>query len=202
MSGPGDGHGGRGVSSGSAMLTRRRSAFPARAALFAAGLSLSLACGNRSPTSPENGTDRVTGETARADVAAAAARPALRPRAPIVIAPRGVHPLPPGVWGSDDANLTIAENGATIQILSSGGCYGVYGDIRRSIPDGRFDLPGIHTQLIGAYPGMISYAAQYSGIVQGGRMSMTVFVPELGKTFGPFLLVSGIHHSWSRCLYP
>lgn len=171
--------------------------FAALAALFAAALSLSLACGDRSPTSPGMGADSVTGETA-----SAAARPELRPRAPIVISPRGVRSLPPGVWGSDDANLVIAQDGATIQILSSGNCYGVYGEIRRSIPEGRFDLPGIHTQLIGAYPGMISYAAQYSGIVQGGRMSMTVFVPELGKTFGPFLLVSGIHHSWSRCLYP
>lgn len=177
----------------------RRSRLPARAALFAAALSLSLACADRSPTSPDKGADTVTVE---AVPALSAVRPELRPRTPIVIAPRGLRPLPPGVWGSDDANLTVAGDGATLQILSSGGCYGVYGDIRRSIPDGRFDLPGIHTQLIGAYPGKISYPAQYSGTVQAGRMSMTVFVPQLGKTLGPFLLVSGIHHAWSPCLYP
>ena len=76
------------------------------------------------------------------------------------------------------------------------------GEIGRKIPGGQFSLPGTFTQLIGAYPGRIDYAAQYSGVVAGNTMSLTVMIPALELTFGPYVLVRGVTNSWTPCLYP
>ena len=124
----------------------------------------------------------------------------------IVVPPRRDGSLPPGVWGSDKASLTIKEGGATLDILSlilpDGGCFGAYGEIGQPIPNGRFSLAGTYTQLIGAFPGKIQYAAQYSGVVEGNKMSITISVPALQQSFGPFLLTLGVKNAWSPCMYP
>jgi hypothetical protein len=107
-----------------------------------------------------------------------------------------------GAWGSDLASMTITGNSSNLQILASGGCYGSYGDIGRPIPAGAFSVAGIYTQLIGAYPGKIQYSAQFAGAVTGDQMTITVTVPGLQQSFGPFHLTYGLTSSWPACEYP
>ena len=105
-------------------------------------------------------------------------------------------------WGSDQANLSLAENQATVQILASGGCYGSYGSIDHAVLSAAFTLPGTYTQLIGAYPGSIQYAAEYTGTIAGRVMTLSISVPALQQTIGPFHLTAGVTSAWSACLYP
>ncbi len=107
-----------------------------------------------------------------------------------------------GPWGSDKANLAVTDTGATLQILASGGCFGSYGQVSRPIATPAFDVPGTYTQLTGAYPGQVQYAAQYAGTVAGDQVTLTVTVPALQQTFGPYSLVRGVNNSWTACLYP
>ena len=111
-------------------------------------------------------------------------------------------PDQPAVWGSSEATLTIAETGATLRILASGGCYGSYGDIEQPIPSGAFTLSGTYTQLMGAYPGRVQYPAQYIGTVAGRHMTLAITVPALQQHLGPFSLIYGVAQSWPACLYP
>jgi hypothetical protein len=126
-----------------------------------------------------------------------------RSRTPRVIPPRGDRRLPPGVWGSDQASMTIKEGGAgaTVEILASG-CFGSYGDISQEIPNGRFSLSGTYTQLMGAFPGKVEHPAQFSGSVEGTRMTLTITVPDVSLVVGPFVLTSGVTNAWEPCRYP
>lgn len=145
--------------------------------------------------------------TAAQDVGAPIIRSDRRARNPGVVPPRGDMPLPPGIWGSDQASVTIRGGSATVEIFSAGlppgGCYGSYGDVSGEIPNGRFSLPGTFTQLTGAYPGKIEYpAAQFTGVVEGKRMAITITVPSLPRVLGPFVLTAGVTNAWGPCLYP
>ena len=104
-------------------------------------------------------------------------------------------------WGSDQASLRIADNKATVQVLASGGCYGAYGDID-AVPSGSFALSGTYTQLLGAYPGRIQYPAEFTGTIVGNVMTLSIRVPALQQTLGPFRLSAGVTSAWSACLYP
>lgn len=106
------------------------------------------------------------------------------------------------VWGSDQASLTISGDGATLQILASGGCFGSYGAIAQPIPGGTFNVSGTYTQLMGVYPGKAEYPAQFSGVVSGRQMTITATVPALQQSFGPFRLTQGDRRNWAACLYP
>jgi hypothetical protein len=105
-------------------------------------------------------------------------------------------------WSSNEVSLTIAESSATLQILASGGCYGSYGEIDRAIPPGSFTLTGTYTQLTGVYPGSIQYTAQYVGTVAGRHMTLTINIPDLQQTLGPFSLTYGVAKTWPACHYP
>lgn len=107
-----------------------------------------------------------------------------------------------GAWGSNEASLTVDDSSATLQILASGGCYGSYGNIGVPIPTGSFSLAGTYTQLTGVYPGKVQYEAQYSGSVSGRRMTITIAVPGLQRTLGPYALTYGVKNTWNACLYP
>jgi len=107
-----------------------------------------------------------------------------------------------GVWGSNEATLTMADTGATLRILASGGCYGSYGEFGRRLPAGTFAISGSYTQLIGAYPGTIQYPAQFTGTFSGARISLRVTVPNLQQTFGPYQLAEGVTRQWPACAYP
>jgi hypothetical protein len=106
------------------------------------------------------------------------------------------------IWGSDQASLRLAENKATVQVLAPGGCYGAYGSIDHAVLSATFTLSGTYTQLIGAYPGSLQYAAEYAGTIVGNVMTLSISVPELRQTIGPFHLTSGVTSAWSRCFYP
>ena len=125
-----------------------------------------------------------------------------RGRHVVVVAPRSNGFVPPGTWGSERASLTVTKEGATLEILASGGCFGSYGEIPQPIPNGLFSIAGTYTALTGVYPGKLVYAAQFSGVVEGNRMSVTVMVPALPQILGPFQLSDGVNNAWSQCLYP
>ena len=169
--------------------------------VLAAGLAAAFGCSDKSPTSPMSGT------TAAASQETENPRPApvARPRNTTIVDAR-VDPLPEGVWGSPEASLSVGRTGATLEILSlnlpTGSCYGKYGNIIQHVPGGRFSLPGTFTQLTGVYPGKVQYPAAYSGILHGNTLSLTVSVPSLNMTFGPYVLVRGVTSNWTPCMYP
>jgi hypothetical protein len=105
-------------------------------------------------------------------------------------------------WVSDQASLTITADSATLRVLASGDCVGSYGQVGGPIPAHHFSLPGSYTQLIGAYPGRIDYAAHYEGQWDGNRLTLTVTVAALQQPVGPFHLTSGLKPAWPQCLYP
>lgn len=106
------------------------------------------------------------------------------------------------VWGSNDAGLTIAESGATLQILASGGCYGSYGVIDHLVPSGSSSLSGTYTQLTGVAPGHVEYAAEYAVTVVGREMTVSIGVAALQQILGPFKLTQGVARTWPACAYP
>ena len=111
-------------------------------------------------------------------------------------------PDQPAVWSSDEVSLTVAESRTTLQFLASGGCYGSTGAIEQPIPSGSFTLSGTYRQLMGVYPGYADYPAEFSGVTSGQYLTLTINVPALQRTLGPFSLRSGVTRSWSACLYP
>ena len=161
-------------------------------------MGLALACSDRSPTSPETGTNMASSESAET----APLKTVGRSRHVVVVAPRSDGFVPPGTWGSEKASLSVTTTGATLEILASGGCFGSYGEIPQPIPNGLFSIAGTYTQLIGAYPGKLVYAAQYSGVVEGSRMSIAITVHALAQIFGPFQLSDGVNNAWAPCMYP
>lgn len=107
-----------------------------------------------------------------------------------------------GAWGSAQAGLALGDSGATLKILASGGCYGSYGTFDEPVSTPTFDVTGTYTQLTGAYPGKVQYAARFSGSLAGDQLTLTVAVPRLGGAIGPFVLTRGDTLSWHACLYP
>jgi hypothetical protein len=170
--------------------------------ILSTSLGIALACSDRSPTSPETGSNTASSESAEASPLKASGRA----RQVVVVAPRSNGFVQPGVWGSENASLIVTKAGATLDLLSltlpNGGCFGSYGEVTQPIPNGNFSIAGTYTQLIGAYPGKVEYAARYSGVVESSRISITITVPTLEQVFGPFLLTAGVNNAWSPCLYP
>ena len=119
----------------------------------------------------------------------------------IACSPTAPDQQPP--WGSDQASVTIDQNKATLRIVASGGCYGSYGEIENGRGlSGTFALSGTYTELTGAFPGSRQYAAEYTGTVAGNHMTLSVSVPALQQTLGPFSLTSGVEKQWPACRYP
>lgn len=106
------------------------------------------------------------------------------------------------LWGSEQASLQVKESGATLQILGGQSCYGASGEITGAFGTNSFTLPGTYTQLMGAYPGYVSYPAQFSGTMVRGTISLTVSIPSTQQMLGPFVLTHGEGRTWPACLYP
>jgi hypothetical protein len=106
------------------------------------------------------------------------------------------------VWGSDAADLTVRPDSSTLRLLASGGCVGSYVEVGVPMSSPAFDLTGTFTQLIGAYPGRLTYAAHVTGTLTGDHLHVTVTVPSLTTVIGPFDLTRGASHNWMNCLYP
>lgn len=109
--------------------------------------------------------------------------------------------IKPGTWGSDGARLVTTDTGAVISINASG-CYGSYGEVKHRLPNGAFSFDGTFTQLIGAYPGKIDYAAHFTGNIVGDVISMTIDVPATQQTLGPYFVTYGVVADRGFCLYP
>ena len=168
-------------------------------------LAVALACSDGSPTSPVS-QEKAAAAATTEDVRASLIRPARGPRARAVVSQIKDDFLPQGVWGSSQASLTIQNGGATLKIFAGpfppDGCYGSFGTVIHEIPNGSFSLGGTFTQLTGFYPGRIDYPAQFTGVVEGGRMTITVSAPAAPQLLGPFVLTSGVTNAWGPCLYP
>jgi hypothetical protein len=104
-------------------------------------------------------------------------------------------------WGSDQASLTNASSSATLRI-AAGGCYGSFGQTDEPISTVSFTLNGTYTQFTGVSPGQVRYPAQFVGTVDGDRMHISVQLPALHTTVGPFELVRGVESELPQCLYP
>nr|MBA3241547.1 hypothetical protein [Acidobacteriota bacterium] len=108
--------------------------------------------------------------------------------------------LPVGSWGGEHIGLQVTERGATVEYDCAHGKIG-----RRIVPDrnGRFDVPGTHTEESGgpvrqdAQPH--TYAVRYTGRVRGGRMSLTVTRGGTGKVIGTYTLMRGQEPSIFKC---
>lgn len=111
-------------------------------------------------------------------------------------------PDQPTAWASDNVSLQTTGTGATLQFLADGGCYGSSGAVDQAIPSGDFSLTGTYTQLMGVAPGFVRYPARFTGTVAHGAMTITVSVPTLPLTLGPYRLAAGVTKSWPACLYP
>ncbi|MFN8580540.1 MAG: hypothetical protein U0163_06105 [Gemmatimonadaceae bacterium] len=109
---------------------------------------------------------------------------------------------PGSTWSSDDAVLSVTETGAELRLLASGGCVGSYVSVTGPFLGLSINRTGTFTQLIGAYPGRVTYAAQVSGSFRDTVMRLTVTVPELARVIGPLDLVRGVRHDWPTCAYP
>ena len=161
-----------------------------------------LGCSDRSPTSPVKAASAAPPETVQAPIV----RADRRPRNPRVVPPRGDKRLPPGVWGSNEASVTIQDGSAAVKIfaqaLPPSGCYGSFGDIAQAISYGSFSVAGTYTQLTGAYPGRTEHPARFSGLVEGSRMTLTIAVTDVSLFLGPFVLTEGVPNAWGPCLYP
>jgi hypothetical protein len=120
----------------------------------------------------------------------------------LVLACSSTGPDQSAVWGSNDAALTITESDATLRILASGGCYGSYGVIDHLVPSGSSSASGTYGQLTGVAPGHVDYPAQYTITVVGGEMTLSIGIPALQQTLGPFQLRQGVVRSWPACMYP
>lgn len=111
-------------------------------------------------------------------------------------------PAPGSVWSSDDAALTVTGTGAELRLLAPGGCVGSYVNITGPFLSLAINSDATFTQLIGAYPGHVTYAAQVSGSFRDNMLRLTVTVPEASRVIGPLDLVRGVRHDWPNCLYP
>jgi hypothetical protein len=106
-------------------------------------------------------------------------------------------------WGSDQASLSFNRDTATLQVASSGNCYGSYGEIpNASRLTGTFSLAGTYVELTGVAPGSRQYAAEFTGTVGANQMTLTVTVPSIQRTLGPFTLSAGVEKMWPPCRFP
>lgn len=105
-------------------------------------------------------------------------------------------------WGSDSASLTVTADSANLRLLSSGGCVASYVDAANPFTSVAFVGTGVYTELIGAYPGKLTYPAQITGSRRGAVLTLTVTVPARSLVIGPLDLTRGVAHSWPNCLFP
>ena len=158
-----------------------------------AGLTAGLSCSDRSPTSPVADSAQATSEVA---TNSNPSRPAIDP-----VAPRGPKNIKQGNWGGTDANLLVREDGGTLQLFCA---FGSVDQPFRTDAMGRFHAAGTYTRQMGAVPpgGIPKYAGRYSGVVHGTTMTLTISVPELNQTLGPYSLTYGVKTDLLLCEVP
>ncbi len=143
--------------------------------------ALSLACSDRTPTSPETVTAR--GQAAKQELVRAPRRPGVR-----TVPPRsGNGPALQGVWGGDEVSLTVTPSGGRFEQ------YCAVGSIDRPIQldaNGRFSVIGMYLRNRGGPIGLPE-PARYIGSVEGTRMILTITLTDSNEQIGPFTLLFG-----------
>jgi hypothetical protein len=155
------------------------------------GVSLSLCCTDKSPTSPDRNAQSIAAPEGSTP-AVQLSRPVLHvvtPRTPIG---PPIQLLRLGGWGSpqssgfDNRLLTVTRAGATLRSECSNGL------IEEAIlldAAGHFDVLG--TYQIQAGPVVLPRPARYVGFAIGETLTLTVILSENNQTFGPFTLTFG-----------
>jgi hypothetical protein len=165
-----------------------------RASLLVVATScLSLACSERSPTAPQS---------ALATVALpSSASPQARERRPPtrVLGPReDGKPVPPDVWGSDKAELTVTAAGAAVRLFCA------HGTVEQPLTldvTGHFAARGFLVREGGPVPideTPFRRPAGYAGWTDGRTMILEV-TPDMLSALGPFVLIRGQKGSLSPC---
>lgn len=106
-----------------------------------------------------------------------------------------------GKWGSSQGSMTVADSSAHL-LIAAGACYGAFADIVGVIPIGRINLSGTFTQLTGAAPGSVQYAAQFTGTASATDIALTITLTTPGQQIGPINLGYGVTRILNACLYP
>jgi hypothetical protein len=110
--------------------------------------------------------------------------------------------LTQGVWGGEGIKMTVTATGATIDY----GCD--VGTIdERLVLDHSEEFSARGTYSFGrggpsqlGDPPLRAHPARYDGMTDGKTMRLTVFLPELSRRVGDFLLERGRQPSLDRCL--
>lgn len=101
-----------------------------------------------------------------------------------------------GTWGGDDAGLIATDTSAHVHI----GC--TLGDTKGKIIadlDGHFSITGTYN--VDAYPidRGILHPAQFSGVITGRSMTLTVVLTDNGRQLGPVTLMLGKEPKMGPC---
>lgn len=156
-------------------------------------LLLCAACVGRSPTSPENGSVRASGQSRGSQPS----RPGTR-----VVAPRPAQTaVPLGIWGGDHVNLMVTGIGGTLEYDCA---HGTIDQPLVADGEGRFELAGTHTREHGGPIREGEKAdkrpARYSGTTDGRTMTLTVTLTDSGVEVGTFSLTRGQAGRVVKCL--
>ena len=164
---------------------------------FVVAALLSVACGGRSPTSPE-----LAGTLGSDSLETHATEGRARP------SPRVVASRPPsqtavalGIWGGEHLGLLVTDGGGSLEYDCA---HGTIDQAFVTDAAGRFDLRGTHTREHG---GPIredevadTHPARYSGTTDGRTMVLTVTLSDSGERVGTFELTRGQAGWILRCL--
>ena len=158
---------------------------------------LSVACGGRSPTSPE-----AAGALGSASAETAATEHRARP-SPRVVGPRppSQNAVAPGIWGGEHVRLLVTDGGGSLEYDCA------HGKIDQALvwdAAGRLDLRGTHTREHGGPiredESADTHPARYSGTTDGQTMILTVTLSDSGERVGTFKLTRGETGRILRCL--
>ena len=149
-------------------------------------LAFGVACSDRSPTAPESAAERGSISSGM-PITVVIHRPATHR-----VSPRGSGtPLPAGLWGGDQAELTVTADGATVRLFCA------HGAVDQPIlydGNGRFDVGGWQVREGGPVPiddTPFRLPARYTGWTDGQTIIFSVAVDGFSQPLGPFKLVRG-----------
>lgn len=164
---------------------------------FVVAALLSVACGGRSPTSPE-AAGTLGSDSLESHAAESRARPS-----PRVVGPRPPSQtlVAPGIWGGEHVGLLVTDGGGSLEYDCA------HGKIDQALVTdaaGRFDLRGTHTREHGGPiredEAADTHPARYSGTTDGRTMILTVTLSDSGERIGTFELTRGQTGWILRCL--
>jgi hypothetical protein len=99
-------------------------------------------------------------------------------------------PSPTGSWGGPEVSLALTEAGGALTYLCGAGTIDPGWRVNG---EGRFAGAGQHFFGGGPIPpeGRPPYQALYTGRFRGDRLDLSITLPELQQTLGPYALVRG-----------